>query len=269
MELRPTTEDDLPALYATFTEAVKALFAPRGFEPVLPPLEVFSNLQGHILRTGRSVVAVERDEVVAFGAAWTRGDDWFLASLFVRPGMQARGIGAALLNAVWGDASRRRTVTDSIQPVSNALYARRGLVPTTPVLTFAGTPRLDEPGVEAAANVAALDEAAYGFDRAVDHRYWERFARRTEWGDAYSYAFPGGAIGPVAGLTPDAAARALAAELSRAAEPVRVRVFGSVRSTVEVALRAGLRLEDVPGFLLVSDSVQPPAALVPSGYVLY
>jgi hypothetical protein len=48
-----------------------------------------------------------------------------------------------------------------------------------------------------------------------------------------------------------------------------VRVPGSARLLVEVALRAGLRLGPVPGFLLVSAGVEPPRALAPSGYLLY
>ena len=175
--------------------------------------------------------------VVGFGSAWTRGDDWFLACLFVRGRAQGRGVGPALLEAVWGDARRRRTVTDAIQPVSNVLYGRRGLVPATPLLTFSGVPRIDAHAEEAPADVAAIDAVAYGFDRTVDHRYWELHARRTEWGDAYSYVFPGGDIGPVAGATPAAAARALAAELARSDGPVRVRIPGSARELVEVALR--------------------------------
>lgn len=271
MDLRPTTVGDLPALHATFLEAVGELFTRHRFAPPAPPLEVFSAIQRHVLDTGSSVVAEEAGRVVGFGSAWTRGADWFLASLFVAPSVQASGVGSALLDAVWGSAEHRRTVTDAIQPVSNALYARRGLVPSTPMLTFDGVPQLEagERPEEAPADLAAIDEAAYGFDRSVDHRYWEGIALRTTWGDAYSYAFPGGAIGPVAGLSPAAAARALAAELARAPGAVRVRIPGSARALVEVALAARLRLDPVPGLLLLSDGVAQPTALAPSGYLLY
>jgi hypothetical protein len=153
--------------------------------------------------------------------------------------------------------------------VSNALYALRGLTPVTPILTFDGIPSGAARAEEAGADLAAIDAAAYRFDRAPDHRYWEGIARRTTWGDAYSYAFPGGAIGPVAGLTPAAAARALAGELACADGAVRVRVPGAARELVEVALRAGLRLQPVPGLLLLSDGLEPPASLAPSGYALY
>ena len=160
-------------------------------------------------------------------------------------------------------------MTDAIQPVSNVLYGRRGLVPATPLLTFSGVPRLGAHADEAPADVAAIDASAYGFDRTIDHRYWELHARRTEWGDAYSYAFPGGDIGPVAGATPAAAARALAAALAKSEGPVRVRIPGSARDLVEVALQARLRLGAVPGLVLCSPGVDPPAALAPSGYVLF
>lgn len=269
MELRPTTDDDLPALRAVFLEAIGDLFRRHGFEPPAPSLEVFANQQRHIALTGTSVLAEEGGVVLGFGAALSRGDDWFLSSLFIAPRAQALGLGSALLDAVWGRATRRRTITDAIQPVSNALYARRGLVPATPILTFTGEPSLDEPGDPADAEVAAIDVAAYGFDRGVDHRYWRGFAQHSTWGDAYSYVFPGGDIGPVAGLTAGAAARALAAELTRAEGQVRLRVPGSARALVEVALRAGLRLAPVPGLLLLSEGAEPPTALAPSGYVLF
>ncbi len=269
MELRPTTDGDLPALHAIFNDAIGSVFVPHGFDPPAPSLEVFTSLQGHIRRTGTSVVAEEEGRIVGYCSAWTRGDDWFLASLFVASAAQGRGTGPALLDAVWGEAKRRRTMTDAIQPVSNVLYGRRGLVPATPVLTFFGQPRIDATAARGRADTGAIDELAYGFDREVDHRHWARHARRTDWEDAYSYAFPGGEIGPVAGTTPAAAAAALAGELARAEGEIRVRVPGSARALVEVALAAGLRLAPVPGLLLLSRGVEPPSALTVSSYALY
>ena len=269
MELRPTTDGDLPALHATFVDAIATVFAPRGFEAPAPSFEVFSTLQRHVLATGVGYVAEAEGKVIGFASAWTRGDDWFLACLFIRARAQGRGVGPRLLDAVWGDAPRRRTVTDAIQPVSNVLYGRRGLTPVTPLLTFKGTPSLETSAEEAPADLAAIDAAAYGFDRRVDHRYWTLHARRREWGDAYSYVFPGGDLGPVAGLTAGAAARALAAELAHAEGSVRVRIPGSARELVAVALRARLRLDPVPGLVLLSPGVEPPAALAPSGYMLF
>jgi GNAT superfamily N-acetyltransferase len=269
VELRPTTDGDVPALHAVFVAALGELFGRHGFAPPSPTLEAWSNQQRHLLRTGTSVVADDGRAVAGFGASFTRGEDWFLASLFVAPDAQRRGLGSALLDAVWGEARRRRTCTDAIQPISNALYARRGLVPATPLLTFSGSPALDRPADPAETDLAAIDAAAYGFDRSVDHAYWSTIARRTGWGDAYSYAFPHGDIGPVAGLDDDAAARAFAAELTAAEREVRVRIPGSSRKLVEVALQAGLRLSPVPGLVLLSEDAAPPTALACSGYMLF
>ena len=269
MELRPTTDDDIAGLHAVFVAALGDLFGRHAFDAPAPPLEAWGNQQRHLIRTGTSVVADDGGTVVGFGASFTRGDDWFLASLFVSPETQARGLGSELLDGVWGNARRRRTVTDAIQPISNALYARRGLVPATPLLTFTGRPSLDRPAEPADADVAAIDAAAYGFDRSVDHAYWSAIARPTTWGDAYSYAFPHGDIGPVAGLNAAAAARALAAELTRAEGDVRLRIPGSSRLLVELALEAGLRLAPVPGLVLLSEDAAPPTALACSGYMLF
>jgi GNAT superfamily N-acetyltransferase len=270
VELRPTTADDLPALHGLFTEAIAGVFVPRGFPAPGPRLEVFVNQHQHLIDTGVCVVAENEGVPLGFAASWQRDEHWFLASLFVAEAAQGSGVGPALLDAVWGAAGHRRTITDAIQPVSNALYGRRGLIPTTPVLRFSGRPSGGDPGLQPAeADVAAIDLVAYGFDRALDHAYWERHARRTTWPGAYSYAFPGGELGPVAGLDRAAAGRALAAELARADGEVRVCVPGSSRTLVDVALAAGLRLEPVPGLLLLSEHVAPPTALALAGYMLF
>jgi GNAT superfamily N-acetyltransferase len=270
VDLRPTAVDDLPALHALFIGAVRGVFEPHGFEPPTPRLEAFANQQRHVLESGRSVVAEDDGRLLGFGASWQRDEHWFLASLFVDEGAQGMGVGPALLDAVWGAAPRRRTITDAIQPVSNALYGRRGLIPATPVLRFRGRPHGEDRGLRPEeSDLAAIDLAAYGFDRAIDHAHWEQYARRTTWPGAYTYAFPSGEIGPVAGLDATAAARALTAELARADGDVRLRIPGSSRALVEVALAAGLRLDPVPGLLLVSEAVQPPTALAFGCYMLF
>jgi hypothetical protein len=220
-------------------------------------------------------------ELVGYVAAWLRGRDWFLGSLFVAPAAQGAGVGSRLLEAVWSDGDlRRRTLTDAIQPISNALYARRGLVPATPLLSFYGAPTRSDRDEAlttrsgAASRVVEIDEAAYGFDRSVDHRLWGEIAERAIWlrddsPVAYSYRFRGGAVGPVAGVDPEAAAAALEGELARAEGSVTVRIPGSSRSLVRRALAAGLRISPTPGLLLLSDGVPPPTALAIGGYTLF
>src|SRR5918911_303388 len=164
-----------------------------------------------------------------------------IGELFRRPDRQGRGLGRALLERACGDEGPRRlTITDSIQPISNGLYARYGLLPATPMLALLGTPRVEErealePAAPAPEALASLDAASYGFDRAVDHAYWRGVGRGTLWlrdGEpaAYSYVVDGAWIGPVAGVDPRTAADALRAELARAEGRVRVLVPGSSRA---------------------------------------
>jgi len=278
VEVRATAAEDLRELYEVFREAIGELYRRHRLEPPGAPFEVFRSLHEHLLAHDgdRCRVAVADGRIAGYAAALARGRAWFLASLFVRPDAQSAGIGRSLLDAVWGDGFReRRTLTDAIQPVSNGLYARRGLIPATPALHVGGRPQASgmlEPAEADAEALAELDRAAYGFDRAPDHAYWARHASRTLWlrgGEpaAYAYVFPGGRIGPLAGRTPDDASAALTAELDRLAEASLV-VPGSCRELVAAALGAGLRIARVPGLLLLSEHAPCPRSLVISGYTL-
>jgi GNAT superfamily N-acetyltransferase len=285
MRTRPARRDDLPACDRIFRAAVGDLYRRHSFEPPDPPRELFLKLHGHMLEHDpeRFWVAATAGRVVGFGAAIVRADVWFLSALFVEPEEQASGVGKELLQRV-SDARDRRirrrlTIVDSFQPVSTGLYSRAGLLPVTPLLCLAGEPAVAAgselvPRVPDERVFAELDAAAYGFDRGVDHAFWQREAAATLWlADgkpiAYSYRWPGGRIGPVAGQTGEAAAAALSAELHRAErERVSLIIPASARAALSAALEAGLRYTDPPG-LILSTEPSAPDALVPYGYSLF
>jgi GNAT superfamily N-acetyltransferase len=230
----------------------------------------------------RSFVAVDKGRVVGFTAALQRDDVWFFSALFVSPGHQGRGVGGELFERAWSDSARQRvTITDSIQPLSNSLYARHGLLPATPVLFLSGVSRADLPpclvsrltDTEA---LAAIDQAAYGFDRSPDHRFWlEHCNRAACWlrdGQpvGYAYTSDSGLVGPVAGIDPAAAAAVLQAELAqRQGQLTTVLIPGSARDLVATALGSGLRFARPPGLLLTTDDYRLPQALAISGYWLF
>ena len=147
-----------------------------------PYLDPLLGLLTHLLTTDpeRFLVAVRgrdpergfpRDRIVGFGTAIQRDRVWFLSQLYVLPEEQGRGIGRSLLtqifptgptNAVEGEADGRpgvlATCTDSAQPISNALYARYGIVPRVPIFNLVGTPRLDAlPDLPADVQAVAMD----------------------------------------------------------------------------------------------------------------
>ena len=168
------------------------------------------------------------------------------------------------------------TITDALQPVSTAIYARRGLIPATPILRFEGQPRGTapeqlEPAVPDPDALRLLDQAAYGFDRAVDHALWKQTAETaTLWvaggaPAAYSYVSATGLIGPLAGRDETSAATAFRGELTRLADrTVAVSCPGTSPELVEVALAAGLHMQD-PGLLLLSPQADPPRTLAIHG----
>jgi hypothetical protein len=176
----------------------------------------------------------------------------------------------------------RRRITDAIQPVSNALYGRRGLVSVTPVLSFGGVPSaaapleprptLSEPAQWDADAARRLDEDGYGFDRSVDHDHWSRVARRTLCDGADGSpqrtptSFRRGRSGPSRAAT--AAAAAPARELERARSAVRVRIPGSAGELVAAALAAGPRLTATPGLLPLDRATLAPTEVAIAGYPL-
>jgi GNAT superfamily N-acetyltransferase len=199
-----------------------------------------------------------------------RGDTWFFSMLFIDPEAQGRGIGRALYALAARDAPPNRlTITDSIQPVSNAVYGREGLLPIAPLLPMSGVggrprPAGFEPGMPSARELVEIDQAAYGFDRSVDHAFWAtRSSRRGWYRDgrlvAYAYRFDDGFIGPLAALDPETAAATLSAELSEEG-PVSIEIPGTARPLLATALAAGLRFDPPIGLLLASDGVPAPTA---------
>jgi GNAT superfamily N-acetyltransferase len=281
VDLRPANEGDLAAQEEIFRAAIGKVYAQRNLVAPTPPSEAFRAQHRHLLRHDPELcwVAVEDGRVVGYSAALARGDAWHLSSLFVAPDGQAAGLGKRLLDRAWGEGYRnRRTLTDAIQPVSNGLYASRGLIPVAPMLHLAGAASAEDPGLEPvepdASALAMLDCAAYGFDRAVDHTYWRDSGQCTVWlrdglACAYSYTYPWDTIGPIAGIDGPAGADAFRAEIARSPRSAAIVVPGTSRELVAAALEAGLRFTRPPGLLLLGPGVEPPRALVISGYSLF
>ncbi len=244
------------------------------------------------------------ERIVGFVSATIRGDVWFLAMLFVHPEEQAAGLGRTLLRQVLADpagpegigsmpgpgdpaASARpsvmATVTDSIQPISNALYARVGIVPRLPLFHLVGRPARpaalpplpagitaiafetiaagppDGPGHrELSAAVGRIDRVLLGYEHPRDHRFLRRDGRvgylyRGPDGVplGYGYTSPVGRVGPVAVLDETLLApvvgHLLAVLPPRGASSLWIP--GAAGPTFRALLAAGLRIEDFPALL--------------------
>ena len=174
------------------------------------------------------------------------------------------------------------TCTDAAQPISNALYARRGIVPRVPVLELVGRPDraappslpgdvravpfellaagpTDGPGPRRlAAALEALDRATLGYAHPQDHAYLHetgRLGHLYEAGDGrvvgYGYASQAGRIGPLA-VEDAALLPGVLGHLLRSVEPrgaFSAWVPGAAGEAVTALLEAGLRIEDFPALL--------------------
>ncbi len=279
LSYRPAIAADLPACERVWREGLDGYLGPLGFPAV--PLENpgLRRLHAHTLATdpdGFWVASQPDGEIVGFASAVTRGPVWFLSMLFVSPDAQARGVGRALLERTLPPpGTTLATTTDSIQPISNALYSSLGIVPRMPAFNLvgrpvagAGAPRLpdgvharptDGQGVEREPELAAeldeLDRAVLGFAHPADHAFVRRdsrtgFGYRSERGQllGYAYASEAGRVGPLAVLERELLAPVLRHVLA-AVEPrgaSSVWLPGAADDGIVAALRSGLRMEGYP-----------------------
>lgn len=259
--------------------------------------------------------AGEASRVVGFAVATVRDGLWYLAMLFVLPEAQGRGVGGALLDraqagrdtppggpAVPGPDDPLDTAihtwgmaTDSAQPISNALYARRGMVPRLPAWRLAGEPhRWDAlPTLPATLEAIAFDAIAangrdgprrlgevvddvdrevIGIAHPADHEFLRRDGRagflvRERGGRVLGYAYgsPTGRIGPVAALDPDLlpALLGVAVRSTPILGTVGVWVPGSADPAIRALLDAGLRIDRFPALICWSRPDMPFARYLP------
>jgi hypothetical protein len=246
-------------------------------------------------------VAERGGDMVAWGSAILRHDWWFLSSLFVLPEAQGVGVGAELLERARTGAPAHAvsaTVTDTLQPVSNTLYARRGMLPREALLGFAGPlrpgaapaggpPRAGLGTLEAVPltpavlpDLRALDLAVLGFDRAVDQRFYLGEGGRRGWlfrraGRPVAYALyrPTGWIGPLASLRAADVGAVLCFVLAELAalglEKIKASVPAPCAGAQRVFWEAGLLYDVSPGLLLASRPFGRLDRYLPASYGMF
>lgn len=253
--------------------------------------------------------------LIGFALATVREGLWYLAMLFVLPEVQGHGIGAALLDRAqaardcpgggpaipspgapldsgihtWGMA------TDTAQPISNGLYARRGMVPRLPIWRLSGEPRrwgalptlpasLESIAFDAiAANghegprrladaVDELDREIIGITHQQDHEFLRRDGRsgflvRERGGRilGYAYGSASGRIGPVGALEPELlpALIGVAIRHTPILNAVGVWVPASADTAIRALLEAGLLFDRFPGLICWSEPELPFARYLP------
>lgn len=283
IRVRPGRADDLAATYGVFLNAANELRSRQG-RPRLTDTPARSTralaFRRHALAHDPEGFWVAEDgaQVVGFGIATRRQWLWYLAALHVLPGYQGRGVGRELLRRCLasgdGPGVLRATISESSQPLSNALYARHGLYQWVPLLHLEGPTGPAEPYGDVIAEAIttaggalsaldALDTAVLGVERRTDHEHWLQqpdvlgllFRRRREV-IGYAYVSRFGSIGPAAARSAKAMPRVLASSLRAAAEHgverVSLPVPGLCRSALAYLLARGFRYGESINLVLTS-----------------
>jgi GNAT superfamily N-acetyltransferase len=315
---RPGREEDLDACARTWRAAVDDYGARLNQPPVPDDLGPLRRMLAHLLRTDpeRYWVAEVDGLVAGFASASLREGLWFLAMLFVEPGLQSHGIGQALMDRVqaghdvdpggpaipgpddpldsgihtWG------MCTDAAQPISNALYARRGIPPRIPAFRLVGEvrrwsalPQLPA-GLEAVPfetlamagpdgrrrlddQVDSIDRELIGSAHGPDHEHLVRegriglLVRERDTGRAVGYVYGSGAgrLGPMAALDPDLHPAILGVAFRETPIPgiAAAWIPGTADRAFRALLDAGLRVDGFPGLICWSRADHPFGRYVP------
>jgi GNAT superfamily N-acetyltransferase len=135
-----------------------------------------------LLQTGtvRVVEDPQTGAIAAWGAVRSGPLGSMLTDLFVHPDHHGRGVGGALLRALWPDETAPGRFTFSSQHASALpLYVRAGLQPSWPLLYLSGPSAvLPHPPIRVervdAAVASDVDSKLASGDRAADYAYWTR-----------------------------------------------------------------------------------------------
>jgi GNAT superfamily N-acetyltransferase len=284
MEILPMALEHVGESAETFEEALEALLV----QLALPPQRhdattaaATGRRVAHLLGTDPdgSWVALDGDRVSGFVQASVRDDCWVLDHLFVRPGLQSRGVGARLLDRAWGygrEASRG-VIGATGDPRAIRKYAGLPGFRVLPTVSAFGTIRADgidhgrasavrDGGPADLDHAAALDRRLRGGAHGPDLEFLlaEGHELRVVPGRGY-------AVGSATGLAllaaddEDAAAALLTDALARMThdEPVQLpRLTAEQHWAVPIALHAGLALRPWGPFV-VRGMARPPAPYLP------
>ncbi len=289
VRFRPMRPEDLPA--AERLSAQSFLELDRRERPrSLPDPEARSprdaagwvTRTGHLLRTdpGGCWVAEDASGLLALATSFNREKLWCLATYAVRPGLQGRGLGKAVLAPALhhGRGSLRGMLSSSTDPRAVRRYRLAGFTPhpqmtLTGVVDRAAIPVVTKVREGGAGDVDLMDSvdratrgAAHGPDHELMLRAWRLLVSDTTTGAGYAYV-DGGRLALLAATNRRTATRLLWAALADGGDGASVRhVTAANEWALDVAVAARLEIR-TDGYLALR-GMEPPAPYLHHGALL-
>ena len=269
---RPARPEDLTPGLRVVEQAFNELRARNGLRPVVLREPAFQRFVHAEDPTGLWVAEVE-GTIIGFAFSWMRQRFWYLAQIFIRPDIQARGIGQALMSRTLEQATRngaenRALITLGYNMDSTGLYIRNGLYPREPLYRLVAPATVLTDRLVADSDTVALplgpsehawfdavEEAVIAFRRETQHHFMQSAsgtrALRIDAGGhpaGYAYVSAEGHIGPLlAAPEADEVAVVLAAireGLVGAPKQVSLVVPGRAERILAALSPLGFRIEE-------------------------
>lgn len=287
--IRPMRPDDVPAAERLSAEGFHELDA-RMFrrswpDPVLRPAERATNWVArtqHLVATdpGGCWVAEDGSGLLGVATSFNREKLWCLATYAVRPGLQGRGLGKALLAAALhhGRGSLRAMLASSSDPRAVRRYRLAGFT-LHPQMFLSGTvdrsalPVVEKVREGSASDIDLMDSidrrtrgAAHGSDHEVMLRAWPLLVSDTTTGSGYAYV-QGGSVALLAATNRRTATRLLWAALAESGEEATVaHITAANEWAIDVGMAARLELH-TEGYLGLR-GMAPPTPYLHNGALL-
>ena len=236
----------------------------------------------HLVRTdpGGCWVAEDASGLLGLATSFNREKLWCLASYAVRPGLQGRGIGKALLAPALhhGRGSLRGMLASSADPRAVRRYRLAGFtlhpqMALTGVVERSAIPVVDKVRDGGAGDVDLMDSidratrgAAHGPDHEVMLAGWRLLVSDTTTGSGYAY-LDGGRVALLAATNRRTAVRLLWAALADGDDETSVRHVSAANEwALDVAIAARLEIR-TEGYLALR-GMAPPAPYLHHGALL-
>ena len=278
--VRRTRESELFECFQLIARTMNHLFKKSGLKPFKFTATSADPTMVHFLKVDpeASYVALDaKGAIVGFTQALIRGNEWYLAYLFIDPLYQSTGVGKKLLKLAMeygrknGEITRWALSTFAYNPQALAIYSKMGMTPQIPLLVFTRDwkfgkkPAAIKPKLKLSMEVVTshklinrltkLDIKVRGTARPEEHFFWideEKHRLLAFYDDktlvGYSVVATTSRIGPVTATKPEYLSSMLAMSVNYGLEVGQARqvifVNGENVEVVQLLLQARFHIAE-------------------------